>query len=139
MELYNEAVTNEGTGNILYTQEQIENTRNGVNPYIWPNVDWYGSLFKDLAFNQKANFNIRGGTKKITYFMNVGANHETGMLKNEASKYFSYKNNIDLMKYTFQNNIDFHMSKTSTISLHLNVQLNDLRQPNTSVGTFIRL
>lgn len=54
MELYNEAVTNEGTGNILYTQEQIENTRNGVNPYIWPNVDWYGSLFKDLAFNQKA-------------------------------------------------------------------------------------
>ena len=33
MELYNEAVTNEGTGNILYTQEQIENTRNGVNPY----------------------------------------------------------------------------------------------------------
>lgn len=38
MELYNEAVTNEGTGNILYTQEQIENTRNGVNPYIWPNV-----------------------------------------------------------------------------------------------------
>lgn len=53
MELYNEAVTNEGTGNILYTQEQIENTRNGVNPYIWPNVDWYGSLFKDLAFNQK--------------------------------------------------------------------------------------
>ena len=123
MELYNEAVTNEGTGNILYTQEQIENTRNGVNPYIWPNVDWYGSLFKDLAFNQKANFNIRGGTKKITYFMNVGANHETGMLKNEASKYLSYKNNID-----------FHMSKTSTISLHLNVQLNDLRQPNTSVG-----
>lgn len=107
MELYNEAVTNEGTGNILYTQEHIENTRNGVNPYIWPNVDWYGSLFKDLAFNQKANFNIRGGTKKITYFMNVGANHETGMLKNEASKYFSYKNNIDLMKYTFQNNIDF--------------------------------
>lgn len=53
MELYNEAVTNEGTGNILYTQEQIENTRNGVNPHIWPNVDWYGSLFKDLAFNQK--------------------------------------------------------------------------------------
>ena len=41
MELYNEAVTNEGTGNILYTNEQIENTRNGVNPYIWPNVDWY--------------------------------------------------------------------------------------------------
>lgn len=64
MELYNEAVSSEGTGNLLYTQEQIENTRNGVNPYIWPNVDWYGSLFKDMAFNQKANFNIRGGTKK---------------------------------------------------------------------------
>ncbi len=134
MELYNDAVTGEQTGNLLYTQEQIENTRNNVNPYIWPNVDWYGSLFNNMAFNQRANFNIRGGTKKITYFMNIGANHETGMLKDEASKLFSYKNNIDLMKYTFQNNIDFHMTENSTIALHLNVQLNNLRQPNTSVN-----
>lgn len=132
MEMYNEAVTNQVLGDVLYTREQIQNTRNGVNPYIFPNVDWYDEIFKNLSFNQKANFNIRGGTKKITYFMNIGVNHESGMLRDRASEFFSFKNNIDLMKYTFQNNIDFHMTKSSTVSLHLNVQLNDLTSPNAS-------
>lgn len=134
MEMFNEAITNQGTGDVMFTDQQIYGTRNNLNPYVFPNVDWYDEIFKDLAFNQKANFNIRGGTKKITYFMNVGVNHETGMLKNRTADLFSYNNNIDLKKYAFQNNIDFHMSNTSTISLHLNVQLNDMTSPNTAVG-----
>lgn len=133
MQLYNEAITQEKTGGVLYSQEQIDNTRNYINPYAYPNVDWYGEIFNDLTFNQKANFNIRGGTKKIVYFMNVGVNHETGMLKDQTQNFFSFKNNIDLMKYSFQNNIDFHMTPSSTISLHLNVQLNNLRSPNSKV------
>lgn len=134
MELYNEAVMNQQSGNTLYSQEQIFNTRKGTNPHLFPNVDWYGEIFNNLSFNQKANFNIRGGTSKITYFMNVGVNHESGMLKNKAKDYFSYNNNINLMKYTFQNNIDFHMTKSSTVSLHLNVQLDDLKSPNAGVN-----
>lgn len=134
MEMFNEAITNQGTGDVMFTDQQIYGTRNNLNPYVFPNVDWYDEIFKDLAFNQKANFNIRGGTKKITYFMNIGVNHETGMLKNRTADLFSYNNNIDLKKYAFQNNIDFHMSNTSTISLHLNVQLNDMTSPNTAVG-----
>lgn len=129
MELYNEAVTNQGTGDVLFTQDQIDGTRNKLNPYVYPNVDWYDEIFNNHAFNQKANFNIRGGTSKITYFMNLTMNHETGMLKNRSKDFFSYSNGIDVMKYAFQNNIDFHMSESSTISLHLNAQLNDITAP----------
>ena len=132
MRLYNEAVTNQGTGAVLYSDEKINGTIHNLNPYIYPNVDWYKEVFKDATFNQKANFNVRGGTSKITYFMNVNMNHETGMLKDRSSDFFSYKNNIDYMKYAFQNNVDFHLSKSSTISLHLNVQLNDMHGPLTT-------
>lgn len=135
MEMFNEAVTNQGTGAVLYSDYQIANTRAGSNKYVFPNVDWYNEIFKETTFNQKANFNIRGGTEKITYFMNMSFNHETGMLKDNSRKYYSYSNNIDLQKYAFQNNIDFHMSKSSTISLHLNTQLNDYRGPYNSVAT----
>lgn len=129
MRLYNEAVTNQGTGDVLYTDEKINGTLNNLNPYVYPNVDWYGEIFKDATWNQKANFNVRGGTSKITYFMNINVNHETGMLQNSSKRYFSYNNNIDYMKYAFQNNVDFHLSKTSTLALHLNVQLNDMHGP----------
>lgn len=134
MQMFNEAVTNQGTGAVLYSDSQIANTIAGTNPYVFPNVDWYDEIFKNATFNQKANFNIRGGTQKITYFMNISFNHETGMLKDNSNKYYSYSNNIDLQKYAFQNNIDFHMSKSSTISLHLNAQLNDYKGPYNSVS-----
>lgn len=133
MKMYNEAVTNQGTGSVLFTQEQMDGVAQGKDPYIYPNVNWYDEIFKNATFNQKANFNIRGGTQKITYFMNLSMNHETGMLQDNSSKYYSYSNNIDLKKYAFQNNIDFNLSKSSKIALHLNVQLNDYTGPYNSV------
>ena len=133
MKMYNEAVTNQGTGAVLFTQEQMDGTARGLDPYIYPNVNWYDEIFNKATFNQKANFNIRGGTQKITYFMNLSMNHETGMLQDNSSKYYSFGNNIDLKKYAFQNNIDFNLSKSSKIALHLNVQLNDYTGPYNSV------
>lgn len=126
MELFNEAVTNQGTGDVLFSKERIDGTRKRLNPYVYPDVNWYDEIFRNHAFNQKVNFNIRGGTGKITYFMNLTVNHETGMLRDRSKDFFSFSNGINVMKYAFQNNIDFHMSKSSTISLHLNAQVNDI-------------
>ena len=84
MKMFNESVRNQGTGDSLYSDEKILGTQFGLNPYVFPNVDWYDEVFKDIAFNQRANLNIRGGTSKITYFMNINVNHETGMLKNRS-------------------------------------------------------
>jgi TonB-linked SusC/RagA family outer membrane protein len=137
MKMFNEASTNQfgnaATG--IFTQDQINGTINNLNPYIYPNVDWYNELFKEMTFNQKANFNIRGGNKKLDYFMNVAVNHETGMLKNTSQKYgMSYNNGIDYRRYAFQNNLNFHMSKSSTIALRLNVMLSDLDGPSTNLS-----
>lgn len=131
MRMYNEAVTNQGTGAILYSKEKMENTMSGIDPYLYPNVDWYKELFNTHTFNQKANFNIRGGTNKITYFMNINGVHETGMMKGRSREFFSFDNNIDYTKLAFQNNIDFKMSETSKIGLNINAQLNNLHGPIT--------
>lgn len=135
MRMFNESIDNQQVSDTKYTDERIYGVQNHLDPYIFPNVDWYNEIFNNYAWNQKANFNIRGGTNKITYFMNMAMNHETGMLKNRSQDYFSYKNNIDLTKFAFQNNIDFHMSRTATIALHLNAQLNSKRSPYNSTGT----
>ncbi len=132
MRMFNEAVTNQGTDALLYSEDKINGTLKGLDPYLYPNVDWYEELFNRSTFNQKANFNVRGGTSKITYFMNVNAVHETGMLKGRSKDFFSFDNNINYMKYAFQNNIDFNLSKTAKIGLNLNVQLNSLHGPITA-------
>lgn len=132
MEMYNEAVTTRGTGEVLYPQSKIDGTRAGLDPYAFPNVDWYDELFRKGAMNQNLNFNIRGGSQRIDYFSSVSINHDSGVLKNNDD--FSYDNNINIMRYVFQNNINAHLSKTSTLSLRLNVQLRDYNGPHNSAS-----
>ena len=75
MELYNEALYNvarqSGAAYVpFYSSEKIEGTRNHLDPYVYPNNDWYGMLFKDFAMNQRFNVSLRGGGKKVNYFLN---------------------------------------------------------------------
>lgn len=133
MELFNEAVKNDGSPDVLYSQDKINGTRMKLNPYVFPDVNWYDEMFNDVAFNEKVNFNIRGGGKKIDYFSSISVNHESGMLKNRSKDFFSYNNNIDVMRYAFQNNINAYLSKSSKLSVRLNVQLRDLREPNRGI------
>lgn len=134
MELYNEAVRNQPAGKTGYTQDQIDGTRRGLNPYIFPDVDWYGEMFKDRSFSETFNFNIRGGGKKVDYFSSISVGHENGMLKSRSKDFFSFDNNISRMRYSFQNNINAHLSSTSKLSLRLNVMLVDKRGPNESTS-----
>ncbi|MRJ10809.1 TonB-dependent receptor [Ornithobacterium rhinotracheale] len=133
MRLFNEAVDNLSSGAIKYTPDQIYGTENHLNPYIYPDIDWYKELLKDVAFNQKFNFNIRGGGNKVVYFMNFNFAHETGMIKPLSRDYFSFDNNINIKKLNFQNNITAKITKDTKLSLRLNAQLNSGRKPYVGV------
>ena len=91
MEMYNEAVLTRGTGEVLYSDNKIAGTRAGLDPLIYPNVNWYDELFRSGAMNQNINVTIRGGSKKLDYFSSVSVNHDSGVLRNTDD--FSYKNN----------------------------------------------
>lgn len=134
MQLYNEAVYNQPSGKEPYTQERINGVRDGLNPYVFPNVDWYNEMFKDRSFSEMFNFNIRGGGKKVDYFSSVSVSHESGMLKSRSKDFFSFDNNISRMRYSFQNNINARLGKYSRLSLKLNVMLVDKRGPAQSTS-----
>ena len=72
MELYNEALlARNPSATPRYSQSDIESTRTGVNPYVFPNVNWKKVLFKDMSINHRANINIQGGGDRATYYMSV--------------------------------------------------------------------
>lgn len=134
MELFNEAVYNHPVGKAAYSQELIDGTRRGLNPYVFPNVDWYNEMFKKQSFSETFNFNIRGGGKKVDYFSSISISHEDGMLRSRSKDFFSFDNNISRMRYSFQNNVNARLGKSSRLSLKLNVMLVDKRGPEQSVG-----
>lgn len=62
---------------VLYSQDRIERHTCRLNPYIYPNVNWYDELFKTASYSEKFNFNIRGGGKRVDYFSSISVNHES--------------------------------------------------------------
>ena len=133
MKLYNEALTTRGITTGLYDDTKIRATEQGLNPLVYPNVDWYNEMFNKNAFAQRFNFNIRGGKKAVTYFMSASVKHDAGNRTSLSKDYFSYNNNINVMRYDFVNNLSIKATNTTKISLGLNVSLRDWKGPSAGV------
>ena len=72
MTLYNEALANDGLAS-LYTAEDIYNYGSGLNPYRYPNVDFYSSDYVKKAYNRsEVSAEISGGGTFAKYYTNIG-------------------------------------------------------------------
>lgn len=128
MELYNEGQRNRGATSLMYSQERIDNTRNKVNPYVYPDVNWRDLLFKDMAMSQRANVNLQGGGSRVSYYMSLNVNHDSGLL--DSPQIYSFNNNINNLSYNFQNNLQVKVTPTTKIRLNMNAQIQNRKGPN---------
>lgn len=120
--LYNEALGREN-----YSQEYIYNTQHNVDPYLYPNVNWYDEIYKKYARNAQASLNVRGGGEIARYFVGFGYINENGNLKDSPDN--DYKSNLSLNRYNFRSNIDVTVTKSTTLELEVGGSLTDLHSP----------
>lgn len=126
MEVYNEALTSRNPVSApRFSQSDIDNTRSGINPFVFPDVDWYNLLFKKCAVNERVNLNVQGGGSALTYYMSLQANHDTGLINCPTD--YVFNNNYSLWKYIFQNNINYKITPSTKVSLKLHAQFSDIK------------
>lgn len=131
METYNEAQRMRlGDVTPKYSWERIDNTRAGINQYLYPDVDWRGLMMKKLTQSQRANVNITGGGSRVTYYMSLQMNHDSGAL--DVPKNYSLNNNHNLWRYIFQNNIEYKVTSSTKLGMRINAQIAHQTSPNTS-------
>lgn len=101
MTLYNEARANDGMAP-LYSQQDIYNYGSGINPYRYPNVDFYSSDYIKKAYNRsEAVAEIEGGNKRAQFYANVsyyraGDYLNFGEAKDNYTDRFNVRGNVDL-------------------------------------------
>lgn len=131
MRLHNEAVrTRDPLGSIPYSQNKIDNTIAGGNPYVYPANDWYNILFKDQTINQRLNFNVSGGGKIARYYMAGSVISDNGMLKVDEQNNFN--SNIKLNRYMLRSNVNINVTKTTEAVIRLHGAFDDYTGPITS-------
>ncbi len=112
-ELYNEAYSTN-----YYSAEDIEMYRSGADPDLYPNVDWFDTMFNHMAANQRVNLNITGGSDIVRYYVAGSFYNESSIYKN-AGNIYGYDSSIRYNKFNFRANVDLNLTKSTVINLNL--------------------
>ncbi len=133
MKLNNEAVNTRvdpakgRNEDLMYSQEKIENTIAGTNPYVYPAVDWYKELFNDYSLSTRANMSLSGGGTAVRYYVAASYTKDGGAIKNE--KLNNYNSNIDYRRYSVRSNINMDLSKSTEFIIRVNGNFDDYTGP----------
>ena len=118
MRMYNEArMTRDPLLGPFYNEQKIQSTRDGLNPMIFPNVNWYDEIFKSQTFNTKVNLNVQGGGAIATYYVAGGYDHETGLLNVDPNNTFT--SNININRFHIRTNVTFKLTSTTTLETQI--------------------
>jgi TonB-linked SusC/RagA family outer membrane protein len=102
MTLYNEARANDGL-DPKYSQQDIYNHASGVNPYRYPNVNYYSDEYIRKAYNRSdATLEIQGGGNRAHFYTNINYYRledliNFGLAKDNYTDRFSVRGNVDLV------------------------------------------
>ena len=134
MQLYNEAYTNDFAGKApRYTAQKILNTQLGVNPYAYPNVDWYNEMFNDFAYNMRFTVNVSGGGKVVNYYVSGTYVNENGVLKNNRLN--NFENNVQVDRFNITAKVNVNITKTTKLEVNMQSVFKNYGGPNNSAGT----
>ena len=112
MTLYNEAVANDAKalGNAYkpqYTQQDIYNHASGINPYRYPNVNYYSDEYVRKAYNRsEGTLEIQGGGTRAHFYTNINYYRAEDLInfgpaKDNYTDRFSVRGNVDLVVNKF--------------------------------------
>ena len=82
-----------------------------VNKYLYPNVDWFDELYKNMGWNTRANVNIRGGAPNASYYVSLSYYKEKGLTKTDPLQ--DYSTEIDYDRYNFLTNVNLRPQSMS--------------------------
>ena len=123
MTLYNEALANENKAP-LYSEQEIYNHSTGLNPYRYPDINYYSSEYINKAYNRTdVTAEISGGGQRAHFYSNVSYYNQgdfltVGEAANNNTSRFNVRGNVDVqindfIKAFINANTTFYDSKSA--------------------------
>lgn len=132
LSLYNEARRNDGLAE-EFTAEDLEKYRSGIDPDLYPDVNWWDALMRDHTFNTRHTLNFRGGGERARYFVSGAYFGESGLY----NVHNDYDNNAGVNRYNLRSNVDIDITSTTLLRVDLSGQyLKVNRSPATTESLF---
>lgn len=112
MEMVNAANVNIG-GNPVYSQEAIDQTRNGSDPVNYPDTDWTDFLFKNGSI-QSHSVSVSGGGNLARFALTANYLKNDGLVQNTNSDRLNIRANTSVsLLDNLSVNMDFNSYRTN--------------------------
>ena len=113
----------------LYQPVELDIIREGLDPDLYPNVDWQDLLLKDGAMSYRANLNISGGGETARYYVSMAYTEDEGMYKTDNTLKDKYDTNANYKRWNYRMNVDVDVTKTTLLKLGVGGSLNKRNSP----------
>ncbi|GGH08197.1 TonB-dependent receptor [Sphingobacterium alkalisoli] len=113
----------------IYQSEELDILRLGLDPDLYPNVDWKDLLLNDGAMTYRANLNMSGGGSTARYFVSGSYINEGGMYKIDETLQDDYNTNANYGRWNYRANTDINITKTTLLKLGVAGSLSKRNSP----------
>lgn len=139
MRTYNEALTTRSPlakpfynpNKIIGTQKTL-NGEGGINPYIYPAVDWIKELFKDNTSTSRANFSVSGGNDLAKYYVAGSYSRDNGIL--QVNPVNNFNSAMRFENYQLRANTSIKATSTTEVGVRLWGNFNEYIGPISNQG-----
>ena len=135
MEVVNAAAELSGMSH-PFSPLQIQNTREGVDPDLYPSTDWLDLVTNDFATNAHISTDISGGTELLRYRFILGVYNESGIIATDPGAAFDSE--LKLTKYNVRSNIDLNLTKSTLFTFSLGGYMQDRHAPGSNVSSILQ-
>lgn len=116
----------------IYQPDELDIMRMGLDPDLYPNVDWKDVLLKDGAMTYRANLNMNGGGTTARYFVSVSYTQEEGMYNTDKTLKKDYDTNANANEWKYRMNTDIDITKTTLLKVGVSGSLKKYNEPGLS-------
>lgn len=115
MKAANDALTERGQ-TPRFSEEVIEKTRKQTDPYLYPDVDWYQTIFKNRGHIRQAHLDVNGGSDNTIYYVSASYLNNVGQFRTSKLVH-QYNNQISDQRFNTAANLTMHITNTTQLFL----------------------
>lgn len=113
-----QSMRNINTPSKKYSDQWFQDLANG----LMPDTDWYDAIMRNTAPQQQHNISVKGGTDKVSYYINGGYNSQESFWKTNSNNY---------KRYNLRTNLDAEVIKGLKVAVKLNFIMDETKRQAT--------
>jgi len=98
---------------IIYNNAELRIIEHGLDPDLYPDIDWQKEIMKRNSFQQTYYLSAQGGGDVARYFVSLGASLEDAAYK--VAPVNTIRAGVGYNTYNFRMNLDVNLTKNTTL------------------------